>query len=254
MQFAAAFVILMALMPNFFTEAGTDKKTATFTSGMNGEIRIRQDISSFDSEKFKYIIKQEHDFSCGSAALGTLLNYHLNEKLTEKQIIRGLLEFGDKEQVKKLRAFSLWDMQRFLEAIGYKSGGYKATIEDLKNREYWPCLVLIKVFNYRHFVVLKGVHDDHVFVADPFIGNSGYSIEKFKKIWDKEIMFIVWADKEKTIPNLKLSARDLRFIDKELQESLMLDEKNRTDKTHEYFFENLGRDTDSVGRWQKYKR
>lgn len=247
MHFAAAFAILIALLPNFFTEAGTDKDTAVFSSGINNEIKIREDINSFSKEKFRNIIKQEHDFSCGSAALATILNYYLNENLSEKQIIRGLMEFGDVEQIKKLRAFSLWDMQQFLQAIGYESGGYKATEEDLLNKEYWPCIVPINVFNYKHFVTLKGVYKNHVFVADPFIGNSSYSMEKFKKIWDQNVVFIVWADKEKTVSGLKLSVKDLRYIDKDFQRTLMLEEKNITDQTKDYRIKD-------TGPWKIYKK
>lgn len=138
MHFAIGFAILIALIPNFFPEAGADKKIAIFSSGYKGEIRIREDIIPFTEENFRHIVKQEHDFSCGSAALATLLNFYLNENLSEKQVIRGLMEFGDKEQIRQLRAFSLWDMQQFLDAIGYKSGGYKAKLEDLNNNEYWP--------------------------------------------------------------------------------------------------------------------
>lgn len=255
MHFAAGFLILIALLPNFFPETGVDKNVSSFDTKTAKNLKIRQNIPPFSSDKFNYIIKQEHDFSCGSASLGTLLNYYLNERLSEKQIIRGLLEFGDKEQVKKLRAFSLWDMQQFLNAIGYKSGGYKAEIADIKNKDYWPCLVLINVFNYKHFVVLKGVYQDHVFVADPYIGNSSYTMEKFKKIWDRNIMFIVWADKEKTVSGLKLSKKDLRFIDKDLQQTLMTNKKNITDKTNDYLFESLGLDlNENTGKWQKYKQ
>jgi predicted double-glycine peptidase len=246
MHFAAAFTILIALLPNFFPEAGTDKETSVFYSGINQEIRIREDIKPFNEEKFKNIIQQEHDFSCGSAALATILNYYLNESLNERQVIRGLMEFGDKEQIKKLRAFSLWDMQQFLDAIGYKSGGYKASIEDLRNKDHWPCIVPISVFNYKHFVVLKGIYKDHAFVADPFIGNSSYSMDKFKKIWDDNIMFIVWADKEKTSSALKLSQKDLRYIKKDYQETLMTPGRDITDNTEFYRQED-------IGPWQIYK-
>jgi predicted double-glycine peptidase len=138
-------------------------------------------------------------------------------------------------------------MQQFLDAIGYKSGGYKATIEDLNNKEYWPCIVLTNVYNYKHFVVLKGIYKDHVFVADPFIGNTSYSIDKFKKIWDDGVMFIVWADKEKTIPNLKLTRKDLRYIDKELQETLMAPVMDPTNEIEQYRL-------DDTGSWKIYKK
>lgn len=247
MHFAVAFAILIALLPNFFPEAGTDKNTAVFSSGINNEIKLRNNIEPFSKEKFKDLVKQEHDFSCGSAALATLLRYFLNENLSEKQVIRGLMEFGDKEQIKKLRAFSLWDMQQFLAAIDYKSGGYKATIEDLKNKDYWPCIIPINVFKYKHFVVFKGIYDGHIFVADPFIGNSSYSMEKFKKIWDEQIMFIVWADKEKTISNLALSKKDLQYIDKNYIDSLMLTKT----RINEYLEADRLED---LGEWQIYKK
>jgi predicted double-glycine peptidase len=247
MHFALAFAILIALLPNFFPEAGTDKQTAVFSTGYKGEIRIREDIASFSEQKFNNIVKQEHDFSCGSAALATVLNYYLNENLSEKQVIRGLMEFGDKDQIKELRAFSLWDMQQFLDAIGYKSGGYKATMEDLTNKDHWPCIIPINVYNYKHFVVLKGIYKDHVFVADPFIGNSSYSMAKFKKIWDDSVMFIVWADKEKTVPKLKLKRKDLRYIDEEFQETLMTPVMDPTNEIESYRLED-------TGQWKIYKK
>jgi len=247
MQFVAGFAIIMALLANFFPEAGVDKKTSVFNSGSRREIRLTQAISPYSEEKFRNIVKQEHDYSCGSAALGTLLNFYVNERLSEKQIIRGLMEFGDKEQIKKLRAFSLWDMQQFLDAIGYKSGGYKANIKDLKNKEYWPCLIPIKVFNYKHFVVFKGIYNGHVFLADPFMGNSSYPLDKFMKIWDDNVMFIVWADKSKTVDALKLSRKDLRYIDEELQDTLMTHRLDIDNKTEDYRINDLD-------KWKKYKR
>ncbi|PIE74580.1 MAG: peptidase C39 [Deltaproteobacteria bacterium] len=247
MHFIAAFAIFVTLLTNFFPEAGTSKDTAVFSSGINNEIKLRKDIEPFSKEKFKDVVKQEHDFSCGSAALATLLRYFLNENLGEKQVIRGLMKFGDKKQIKKLRAFSLWDMQQFLAAIDYKSGGYKANMDDLRNREYWPCIIPINIFNYKHFVVLKGIYDDHVFVADPFIGNSSYSMEKFKKIWDEKIMFIVWADKKQTIPGLKLSKKDLQYIDKNYIDTLMLPE-NYINEEIEF------KRTENQGKWQIYQK
>lgn len=72
-------------------------------------------------------------------------------------------------------------------------------------------------------------------------------MEKFQKIWNGNVMFIVWADKEKTVSGLKLSRKDLRYIDKDFQESLMLEDKNITDNTIEYRNQKLE-------GWMKYKK
>ena len=187
-------------------------------------LTLREEITPREAFVFKQIIQQEHDYSCGSAALATLLNYGLGEKLNEKQVIRGMLKHGDKEQIKRLRAFSLLDMKRLCNVLGYEAAGYKAEIEDIKNAEYWPCIVPIQLFEYRHFVVLKGIHDGHVFLADPFRGNISYTIDQFQKSWYDNVMFLVTSEKFKVSEKnmLKLTREDLCYISGETTRDMIL--------------------------------
>ncbi len=198
------------------------EKDQVFSYGDDLTLFTKQNITPLSEYKFKNILKQEHDYSCGSAALGTLLNFCLGETFTEKQIISGLMEFGDKDQIKKLKAFSLWDMQRFVEAIGYVSGGFNAEFSDLEDSDQWPCIVPVSLFEYRHFVVLKGIHKGHVVIADPWRGNETYTVNQFKKMWYKNILFKI-TPKDSCLPNLNMKERDLRFIDDEMIGSLMID-------------------------------
>jgi len=55
-----------------------------------------------------HLIKQQYDFSCGSAALAILLNHYLGEKFTERQVIAGLMHYGDPAQIAKRQAFHCW--------------------------------------------------------------------------------------------------------------------------------------------------
>lgn len=157
-----------------------------------------------------HIVKQQYDYSCGSAALATLLNYYLGEQLTEKQIIQALIEYGDKQQIEKLRAFSLLDMKRFVEKLGYKGTGYKAEIEDLKTLGK-PCIVPVEIFGYSHFCVFRGIFQDHVFLADPYLGNVSYSVADFRKMWQRNVAFVV-TNGEITNCALMLKEDDLRFV------------------------------------------
>ena len=47
--------------------------------------------------KFDNIVHQAYDYSCGSAALTTVLRYHLGYEVTEQQAMEGMLTYGESE-------------------------------------------------------------------------------------------------------------------------------------------------------------
>ena len=214
MHLIAAAAILLALISGFHPRADLPEKEMNLSSLGDPMVRIRDDVTPREEFVFKHTIRQEHDYSCGSAALATYLNFGFGENLSEKQVIRGMLKHGDKDQIKRLRAFSLLDMKRLCSVLGYASAGYKAEIEDIKNPEYWPCLIPIKLFDYRHFVVLKGVYDNHVFLADPFRGNISYSLAEFTDAWFENVIFLIEAKKNRAPGKnlLRLTTDDLCYI------------------------------------------
>ena len=104
-----------------------------------GQIVIEQDVDSSPVElrsdvrveplveqKFRNIVRQAYDYSCGSAALTTVLNFYLGRTLSERQVMEGLLHYGESERIVERRAFSMLDMKRLVTALGYPSGGFRA--------------------------------------------------------------------------------------------------------------------------------
>ena len=206
--------IIAAFISGFAPPADLPENQVSLYSMTNMAPRFRYEVTPHNVLAYKHVIAQEYDYSCGSAALATLLNYSLGESLSEKQVIQGMMKHGDKEQIKRLRAFSLLDMKRLCNVLGYEAAGYKAEMEDLKNPDYWPCIVPIEIYGYRHFVVLKGIHDGHVFMADPFRGNVSQTLHHFKESWYESVLFLVQeaADMPKAKNFLALSKDDLRYI------------------------------------------
>lgn len=223
MHVLIAFIIGACLFAGFHPMESRDKGEYIFVLNTGEEVLIRQKIRPYTEEfQRKYVVKQHFDFSCGSAALATLLNFYLGEHFTENQVIMGLMKYGDIEKIKKRRAFSLLDMKRFVNVLGYKGTGYKATIEDLKTLDV-PGIIPIKIFNYRHFVVFKGYYDNRIFVADPWRGNSSYTLSKFKDMWYENVIFIVEPNGRKAPNLLKLSDEDLRYIDEDMARRTLFD-------------------------------
>lgn len=62
----------------------TPSAAGTVAPGGMGYVRV--DVTSIKEARFKDVIKQQFDFSCGSAALATLLTYHYDFAVTEMEI------------------------------------------------------------------------------------------------------------------------------------------------------------------------
>ncbi len=216
MHILIAFIIGACLLAGYHPLESRPKGQIYLVLNTGEKVIIRPKVKPFTEEFLrKHIVRQHFDYSCGSAALATLLDFYLGENLSENQVIMGLMQYGDIEKIKKRRAFSLLDMKKFVTVLGYKAAGYQATIDDLKTLKV-PGIIPIKIFNYRHFVVFRGIYDNHVFVADPWRGNSSYTLSKFKEMWYKNVIFIVEPNGRKPVNLLKLSDEDLRFIDEDM--------------------------------------
>lgn len=178
----------------------------------NGPLRESVTLEPMSQLQFRNVIRQAYDYSCGSAALTTLLDYFLGRNLEERQVMEGLLRFGEAEKIVERRGFSLLDMKRFVSALGYQSGGFRAAFADLDELEH-PAIVPIEYAGFKHFVVVRDVRDEHVFVADPALGNISFTRTRFEEIWDQNVLFVIFPSGQEPRNALALSERDLRIID-----------------------------------------
>ncbi|MEQ3692952.1 MAG: C39 family peptidase [Alcanivorax sp.] len=162
-------------------------------------------------KKFKNVVRQEYDYSCGSAALTTLLDYYLGRNFQERQVMEGLLQFGETERIVQRRGFSLLDMKRLVTALGHPSGGFKAEASDLETLDH-PAIAPIKYAGFKHFVVIRSVYDGRVYVADPALGNISFTLSRFLEVWDDNVLFIVFPNGHKPASGLELHEEDMRFV------------------------------------------
>ncbi|HRZ40589.1 MAG TPA: cysteine peptidase family C39 domain-containing protein, partial [Candidatus Omnitrophota bacterium] len=112
-------------------------------------VRLTKDVKPLREIKRSNVISQSLDFSCGAAGLSTLLNFYLNDEVSEQEIIETLLTVVPIEKVRQRKGFSLFDLKTFAENRGYKVTGYQMDFEFLKNLDA-PVLVPIHFRNYSH--------------------------------------------------------------------------------------------------------
>jgi uncharacterized protein len=146
-------------------------------------------VMSWADIPFRSIVRQRYDFSCGSAAVATLLTYHYGKPTSEQQSFAQMWKAGDKPVITK-SGFSMFDMKNYLQSIGLHSEGYRMSINDLRKGKR-PAIVLLDINGYKHFVVVKGVIGDTVLVGDPIRGLMQYKAPDFKKSWNGIALAIV---------------------------------------------------------------
>lgn len=151
---------------------------------------FRVPVTPMAEKRFAGIIRQQYDFSCGSAALATLLRYHYDYKVGEERAFRGMWAEGDRAQIRRV-GFSLFDMKRWLASHGIAADGYEVPLDTIATTGI-PGIALIAVKDYRHFVVVKGVSATEVLLGDPSIGLAVMPRADFEAAWNG--VYFVLAD------------------------------------------------------------
>jgi uncharacterized protein len=147
----------------------------------------RGPVKSLLEVRRENVVVQDFDLSCGAAALATLLNYQHGESVTEREVTYGLIqreEYLENPEVVQLRqGFSLLDLKRFADGLGYEGIGYgQLEFEDLIG--FAPIMVPVNFNGYNHFVVFRGVvGEDRVLLADPAWGNRTMPRARFVRSW-----------------------------------------------------------------------
>lgn len=139
-------------------------------------------LSSVNDLRFDGVIRQKFDFSCGSAALATLLLHHYGFDVREEAAFRGMWASGDREQIRRV-GFSLLDMKRWLASRGLSADGYRVDLDTVAKTGV-PGIALISIGNYRHFVVVKGIRGGEVLVGDPSAGLTTMRRSDFLNAWN----------------------------------------------------------------------
>jgi predicted double-glycine peptidase len=158
-------------------------------------------------------VRQAYDYSCGSAALVTVMNHYLGIEVSEQQAMEGMLAHGERDKIIARRGFSLLDMKRYLASIHVQSAGFHAEMSDLLTLDS-PGIVPIDYAGFKHFVVLRGVRGGLVFLADPSAGNITFSVEEFATLWDRNTLFIAYPPKgHPAVAKLALADNELGVVD-----------------------------------------
>jgi len=186
MRTSLTFLTFLILLPTLCEGA-----TLTVRGPFGGY--LRKEVVSLREARYRGMVPQRYDFSCGAASLATIMKFYYGLEVSEEEIVKGMIELGDEEKIKK-DGFSLLDLKRYANKRGFVANGYRIKVEDLHKLKI-PAIVLLNTRGYSHFVVLKGAKGGQVYVADPAAGNRGLRLGDFKQGWNG-IIFVIYKKVE----------------------------------------------------------
>jgi predicted double-glycine peptidase len=178
-------------------------------------LRVNTPLQTLKDLRDRNLVKQTYDYSCGAAALATLLTYGLQDPVSEQEILQFVLESlaKDEKSLRKKQGLSLLDLQHVANARGHKAQGFRLEPTYLAQLKR-PVIVFIRPRGYEHFAVFRGLRGNRVYLADPSLGNIRMSRSKFLHMWldqsGKGVIFAVERRNENwpTDYPIKLSTED----------------------------------------------
>jgi len=183
--FSGTLLFLILLTVTALAASRAEGGTMTLATG-GGLFSL--EVTSYREARFATVVHQQQDYSCGSAALATLLSHHYQDPVGEATIFASMYQAGDQEKIRRV-GFSLLDLKNYLESRGYRADGFRVPLERLSEARV-PAIALIDDQGYRHFVVVKGLTRQRVLIGDPARGLKTMPRGEFEKKWNG-ILFLI---------------------------------------------------------------
>jgi predicted double-glycine peptidase len=184
----AAFAQFL-LLAGLASLPGLGRAQVAFDTSRIGGVPVTKQVRTFRDLRFREMVPQHYDFSCGSAALASVLHYGYGLDVSETELIKKMLVGANPKEVVK-NGFSMLDMKRYVESIGFRGHGFRIKPEALYQLQM-PVIALMEIRGYRHFVVVKGASAGRVFIADPALGHRVVFENDFVKGWNGVVLAIV---------------------------------------------------------------
>ncbi|MCD6259819.1 MAG: C39 family peptidase [Helicobacteraceae bacterium] len=153
------------------------------------EFTLHNPIRSWIEFKNDKLTRQRYDYSCGSAALSTLLSYYYDANVSELMILESVLEAkgikeepSELENQKGLNGLSFYELSQYASAQGFKAIGIALSMQELKKLQI-PAIVFVKIRKQEHFTVLKKMDERYAYLADPSFGNIRVNHAKFEEMF-----------------------------------------------------------------------
>jgi len=179
-----------------------------------GDPPVRKPFS-YAELKFGVTIRQAFDFSCGAAALATLLTYYWDLPTTELDVMKLLRSRYPEQDWKTLQehGFSFDDLIWASEKLGFEAQGAEVSAGQVAELD-GPVIVHLDKGKFQHFSVARAAKAGHVFLSDPVVGTVTMSVGEFEKQYTGNAL-AVWK-RDTPLPKSAILGRPIAPLDPSL--------------------------------------
>ncbi len=158
---------------------------------------IRKPVESWRERQTRHVVMQQRDYSCGAAALATLLRYYWGHNVSEKTVLDVVEKMLTAEELQERseEGLTIADVKAAAVKMGYKATVGEVTLQKLTESKI-PVIVVIDMGGTNHFVVVRDIIEGCVFLADPIRGNQRISTAAFAEVWVKNAILVVAPEGE----------------------------------------------------------
>ncbi len=174
----------------------------------------RKYVKTWVERRQENVVMQSKDFSCGAAALATLLQHFWGDDVGEEMLLKELDRMLTATEIadRITNGLTLTDLRRVAVRLDYQATIGKLEFTNLAESKV-PVVVAIEVRDYKHFVVYRGTDGAYVYLADPARGNLRTPVAKFLQEWQGNAVLVV-AKPDVDVPTT--SALSVRHSEREL--------------------------------------
>lgn len=176
-------VVSLALLAGL---AGISGASEFWLPNSTGALDVR--VRSMQELRFLETVRQRFDFSCGSAAVATLLSHHYGRTTGETEVFLSMWDTGDRQKIRS-QGFSMLDMKRYLDERGYNADGFRIPASRIAEVGI-AGIVLLEHLDQPHFVVVSGAKNGELLVNDPARGVWSVDVAELESLWNG-ILFVV---------------------------------------------------------------
>lgn len=135
----------------------------------------------YNKRHYKTVVRQTLDFTCGAAAVATVLTFYWDRPTTELEVLEVIRKRYTKKEwdQREERGVSFEDLIFVAKQLGYDGMGAKVGVDQLAQAAA-PLIVHLDKGKFQHFTVLRRVAQDRFYFSDSVLGETSMAREDFE--------------------------------------------------------------------------
>lgn len=148
-----------------------------------------QEFSHFRLLRYQSVVGQTTDFTCGPAALATLLTHYYGTPVSEQTFTERSVADMQARGKEVTEGLTMLSLKNALSAEAITSDGYRLDIDQLRQVMETGLPVVANVqYPKGHYYLVLGLDDHSVLLADPSWGVRSQPIENFLNAWNGVVL------------------------------------------------------------------